>query len=213
MTDDQNSEDSLKIILLGESGVGKTNLINVFMGKEFEQNSFSSLSSSYSKGVYEFQGKEYPFVIWDTAGQESYRSLNQIFLKNSKVIVFVYSIDDVKSFKELDYWIDLAKKELTDDYVMAICGNKIDLFDEQRVKDEEAENYANNQGLKLAFTSALTDPQGFKTFLHGLILDYLKKIGKVNRDIVVQEEVKNEQKTNSIKIETKKTEDKKKRKC
>ena len=200
MTDEQNTEKSLKIILLGESGVGKTNLINVFMGKEFEQNSFTSLSSSYIDGVFSFKGKDFPYVIWDTAGQESYRSLNQIFLKNSKIIILVYSVDDEKSFQELNYWIDLVKNELEEDYVMAICGNKIDLFDEQRVKEEDAENYAEKHGLKLKFTSALTDPQGFKLFLNEIILDYLVKAGKVQKGV---EQEKNQDIQNSFKINKK----------
>ena len=90
MSESINPEDYIKVILLGESGVGKTNLINVSQGKEFDYNSMTSLSSSYSNGTLVYKDKEYFYVLWDTAGQESYRSLNKIFMKNSNVVLVLY---------------------------------------------------------------------------------------------------------------------------
>ena len=173
MTEGSNSTKLIKIILLGESGVGKTNLINILVGKPFEENSFSSLSSSYSKGNFKYEGKDYPYVLWDTTGQESYRSLNKIFMKNSKIVIFVYSIDNMDSFKELGYWIDSAKNEVDQDCIMAIAGNKSDLIYQQKVPDDEAQAYAKKLGMKLKFTSALADPPGFKAFIDDLLLDYI----------------------------------------
>ena len=173
MTEGSNSPKLIKIILLGESGVGKTNLINILVGKPFEENSFSSLSSSYSKGNFKYEGKDYPYVLWDTTGQESYRSLNKIFMKNSKIVIFVYSIDNMDSFKELGYWIDSAKNEVDQDCIMAIAGNKSDLIYQQKVPDDEAQAYAKKLGMKLKFTSALADPPRFKAFIDDLLLDYI----------------------------------------
>ena len=68
MSESINPEDYIKVILLGESGVGKTNLINVSQGKEFDYNSMTSLSSSYSNGTLVYKDKEYFYVLWDTAG-------------------------------------------------------------------------------------------------------------------------------------------------
>jgi Ras-related protein Rab-2A len=194
--EDPNSKKSLKIILLGESGVGKTNLINVLLGKPFEENSYSSLSSSYSTGTFTHGDKKYPYVLWDTAGQESYRSLNKIFMKNSNVVLFVYSIDNMKSFTELAYWIECAKNEIDEKCVMAIAGNKSDLIDQQKVPDEEAENYAKKMGMKLKFTSALSDQAGFKDYIEELILDYLsgnfrKEMKEKNERNVVEQKEKN----------------------
>ena len=167
----------IKIILLGESGVGKTNLIRVATGEEFEQNSMSSSSGSYKEGYYiSSSKKKYIYHLWDTAGQEAYRSLNKIFIKNAKVVIFVYAIDNEPSFKELSYWIDLAKAELGDDFVMGIVANKIDLYEEQQVKEEVAVEFAKNLNIKFRATSALTEPMGFKCFLEELLIDYIKKI-------------------------------------
>ena len=173
----------IKIILLGESGVGKTNLIRVTTGEEFEQNSMSSSSGSYKEGYYiSSTKKKYIYHLWDTAGQEAYRSLNKIFIKNAKVVIFVYAIDNEPSFKELDYWINLAKTELDNDTVMGIVANKIDLFEEQQVKEEVAIEYAKKQKFKFKSTSALTEPMGFKCFLEELLIDYIKKIDPECKD-------------------------------
>ena len=167
----------IKIILLGESGVGKTNLIRVTTGEEFEQNSMSSSSGSYKEGYYiSSKKKKYIYHLWDTAGQEAYRSLNKIFIKNAKVVIFVYAIDNEPSFNELNYWIELAKAELGDEFVMGIVANKIDLFEEQQVKEEVAKEFAKKQNIKFRATSALSEPMGFKSFLEELLIDYIKKI-------------------------------------
>ena len=197
MYENLNAEEVIKIVLLGESGVGKTNLINVSMGKEFQQNSDSSLSSSFVSSDYKVGNKVYTYVLWDTAGQESYRSLNKIFIKNTKVVIFVYSIENYKSFQELDYWITIAKEELGDNSIYAIIGNKSDLYDEQEVKDEEAEKYAEEHNMKIKFTSALADAKGVKSFLNELISDYIKTI---DPEYIGENVEKKKEKTSNVKL-------------
>ena len=201
----------VKIILLGESGVGKTNLIRVTTGEEFEQNSMSSSSGSYKEGFYiSSTGKKYVYHLWDTAGQEAYRSLNKIFIKNAKVVIFVYAIDNEPSFKELKYWIDLAKNELGNDFVMGIVANKIDLYEEQQVKEEVAIEFAKNQNIKFRATSALTEPLGFKCFLEELLIDYIKKIDPSCKDEMPVYGRNNE---NSFTLKKGATNKKKEKKC
>ena len=207
MNKDPNPKNLLKIILLGETGVGKTNLINILVGKPFQKESLSSLSSSYSMATFTHEEKKYPYILWDTAGQESYRSLNKIFMKNSNVVLFVYSIDNIKSFKELNYWIDSAKNEVDENCIMAIAGNKSDLIYQQKVTDEEAKNYAKKMGMKLKFTSALNDHAGFKNYIEELILDYI--LGK-NKNKKKEEKIEEKETNKSIKIGSKK---RKKNKC
>jgi len=197
MYENLNAEEVIKIVLLGESGVGKTNLINVSMGKEFQQNSDSSLSSSFVSSDYKVGNKVYTYVLWDTAGQESYRSLNKIFIKNTKVVIFVYSIENYKSFQELDYWVNIAKEELGDNSIYAIIGNKSDLYDEQEVKDEEAEKYAEEHNMKIKFTSALADAKGVKSFLNELISDYIKTI---DPEYIGENVEKKKEKTSNVKL-------------
>lgn len=171
--------NAIKIILLGESGVGKTNLINVAIGKNFEQNSISSIQSSYLEGLLEYNNKKYIYNLWDTAGQEIYRSLNKIFIKGSKIILCVYAIDNRPSFQELEYWINNTKETLGNEeqYLIAIVANKSDLFEEQVVYDDEGKKLAEKHNIKFCVTSACCDAEGFKNFLHELIIDYINLIG------------------------------------
>ena len=173
-----SSYNAIKIILLGESGVGKTNLINVALDKKFEQNSIPSANSSFLEGVLKYNEKRYSYTLWDTAGQELYRSLNKIFMKGAKIVIFVYSIDNEQSFNQIEYWINSANETLGEEkYISAILANKSDLFEIQKISDDKGKELAKKHNMKFKLTSALDDVQGFKNFLKELILDYIDLIG------------------------------------
>ena len=165
----------IKLILLGESGVGKTNLIRVAIGKEFDSNVSATLTSSYCESKITVDKKLYKYFLWDTAGQEKYRSLNQLFIKDSKIILLVFAINTRDSFKQVDFWHKYVKDLLgEDDYIFALIGNKSDLYEENDVvKDEEIEAKAKELKIKFKVTSALTDAIGFRNFLNEILQDYI----------------------------------------
>ena len=165
----------IKLILLGESGVGKTNLIRVAIGKEFDSNVSATLTSSYCESKITVDKKLYKYFLWDTAGQEKYRSLNQLFIKDSKIILLVFAINTRDSFKQVDFWHKYVKDLLgEDDYIFALIGNKSDLYEENDVvKDEEIEAKAKELKMKFKVTSALTDAVGFRNFLNEILQDYI----------------------------------------
>ena len=168
----------IKIILVGESGVGKTNLISVSMGKKFIENSGSTMASSFYESEVEINNKKYLYCLWDTAGQERFRALNKIFMKNAKIVMIVFSIDNENSFKEVDFWVNYTKEILgNDQYIMALIANKSDLYENQTISDEKIDEKAKNLKIKSKVTSALTDVAGFKLFLNELIADYINLIG------------------------------------
>ena len=107
-----SAEKVIKIILLGESGVGKTNLIQVAIGKPFKKDNEVTLSSSYYEGKINIQEKIYFYSLWDTAGQEIYRSMNKLFINDSKIVIIVFAIDDRKSFEEVDFLVNYTKDML-----------------------------------------------------------------------------------------------------
>ena len=168
----------IKIILLGESGVGKTNLINVACGRNFDPDTNSSVVSSFSESFFEHENKKYIFNLWDTTGQERYRSLNKIFIKGSKIIMIVFAIDNQISFEQVDYWIKYTIKVLSGEkYILALVANKSDLFEEQVISDEDIGKKAKEYSIKYIITSACCDAAGFKSFINELILDYIKIVG------------------------------------
>ena len=176
MTD---NDKPIKIILLGETGVGKTNLINVFFGQEFQEINVSTFASICFEGKYNYKNKSYTYSMWDTAGQEKYRSINKITLRDSKIIIIVYSIIDKHSFEEVDYWIKYVKNSLGNDkYILALVSNKNDLYVEQIVMDEDGRDTADKYGIEFCKTSARTQPKGFQNFVYELIASYIEKYGE-----------------------------------
>ena len=176
MADDDLNE--IKIILIGEPGTGKTCLINVSTGNQFNENSESTLLSTYVTKKMVINDKEYALNLWDTAGQEKYRAMTKIFTKNSKIVVFVYAINNKNTFEEMkSYWIKTIKETLGDDPILGIAGNKSDLYLEEAVPEEEAREFANKLRIKFKLVSAKNDPNSFVNFLQELVEEFLQTKG------------------------------------
>ena len=174
----ENVED-IKVILVGEPGTGKTSLINVSVGEAFKEVSQSTLLSTFVPKTFNKNGHDYILNIWDTAGQEKYRAMTKIFIKNSKIVIFVYAIDNLKSFEGLKkYWVNSIKEALGDVPILGMVGNKCDLFMKEEVKEEDAKQFALEKKMKFELVSAKEDPDGFIKFLSGLLDDYLAKNNK-----------------------------------
>ena len=162
---DSERENSIKIIWVGDSGTGKTNLITVAAGFEFNSNSLSTTSCSYVQIKIKKDEKEYKVNLWDTIGQEKYRSLTKIFLKDSKIVIFVYDITKEESFESLPFWKKIIDDVVGETPILAVIGNKNDLYLDEKVKEEDGEKYAKSIGAKFLLTSAKNDPTGFIQFL------------------------------------------------
>ena len=111
--EDDEGAQTCKVVLLGESGVGKTCIIARFINNTFEENLISTTGASYAGKTMTFEeygGKSIKFEIWDTAGQEKYRSLTKIFYKDAGAAILVYDITRKESFEEIQkYWINQIK--------------------------------------------------------------------------------------------------------
>ena len=168
--DDENAK-SVKAVLLGESGVGKTCIIARFINNTFENNIMSTTGASYAgktMAFEEFGGKCIKFEIWDTAGQEKYRALTKIFYKDAGVAILVYDITRKESFDELkDYWYNQIKECAPKNIVIGIAANKCDLYDNEQVSEDEARNFANEIGAVFKLTSASTN-QGIEDLFKGV---------------------------------------------
>ena len=170
------SIEEIKVILVGESGTGKTSLINTSIGIPFKENMVTSASNSFAPKEFQIDGKKYILNLWDTIGQEKFRSLTKIFIKDSKIVIFVYDITNEKSFKELNYWITTIKDILKDEAILGMAGNKYDLFKDEKVKEEVAKKFAQEQNIFFQFTSA-KNKKTFEKLLEDLLKQYIEKNG------------------------------------
>ena len=172
--EDDTPDNEIKIILLGNSGVGKTNIINVVTGGKFSEDERTTSSASFSQKIMEIDKKEYTLNLWDTIGQEQFRQLTKIFYNNSKIVIFVYDITSKTSFDDLNYWTKDVEDQLGQDIIKGIVANKMDLYLQEEVKTEEGENFAESVGAKfLEFSAKTENPQKFDQFLIELINEYL----------------------------------------
>ena len=170
-TDDQQN-NSMKVILLGNSGVGKTNLINTSVGQNFQEDTSVTTTGTFSQKNIKIGDEIYTLNLWDTAGQEKYESITKIFLKKSEIVIFVYDITDAKSFKDLEKWIKLTEEMIDNDHVCGIVGNKEDLFSREQVKGETAKKYADSKKMQFQLVSAKDHPAGFINFLKELVVEH-----------------------------------------
>ena len=172
-----SDEKEIKVILVGDTGVGKTNLIRVATGEDFSPDSASTVANNYSEGETVINGKTFKYCLWDTAGQEKYLSMNKLFIKDSRIIFIVFAINSRKSFNRIDFWIKYINESLGNgNFLIALIGNKSDLYeDEDALKNEEMQNKANELGFKFKITSAKADAKGFKEFLDGILKEYINK--------------------------------------
>ena len=154
---DDDGSIKLKTILIGESGVGKTNLINIAKNEKFNANTVTTVNCSFFKTLMVVEDIKFNVYLWDTIGQEKLKSLTKIFFKNSKIVVLVYDITNKNSLKQLDFWLKQVKESLGNNIILGVLGNKKDLFINEEVSEEEGEEYAKSIGARWGLTSAKTD--------------------------------------------------------
>ena len=223
-----NEPEAIKVVLVGESGVGKTSIISQFTAHKFDPHRETSLSAQFISKTVEFQdlGKAIKFDIWDTVGQEKYRSLAEIFYRDAKVIVFVYDITTAYSFEELKkYWYEETKTKSTGNPLLAVVANKIDLYNDQKVSNNEGMAFAEEIGAIFQTTSAQSD-SGISTLFDNIGKTYLvpgfdyratdKKAQEEFLKRKQEEDNKNEKKKREkrgMTLESKAAEEKKKKGC
>ena len=174
-----NIKKQLKVILLGESGVGKTNIISRYVNDLFLAKSLSTIGSTYIEKELKRNNITYKLHIWDTSGQERYHSITKLFLQNSDIVLLVYSIDSNQSFTNLDYWYKEVTNLCGNNFILGIAGNKYDLFDDddsiKRVPDEEGEKYAEEKKAIFKLISAKQDKKGIDSLFDELLDEYITK--------------------------------------
>jgi len=145
-----------KVVLVGESGVGKTCIIQRYINNSYNENTESTQASTYSYKTVEYKdfNKSISFDIWDTAGQELYRAVAKNFYINASIGILVYDIKRKESFEAIkNYWFEELKSSGEDNMIFGVAGNKCDLFQQEQVTEEEGKKFAKSIGAVFHLTS------------------------------------------------------------
>ena len=132
----------LKFVIIGDSGVGKSNILLRYMNNTFSEDFKATVGVEFGAKNIEINGRIYRIQIWDTAGQENFRSIARAYYKNSICACIVYDITSRNSFNSVQSWIDDCTKQTPRNILLLLIGNKNDLNDKREVQYEEGEEFA-----------------------------------------------------------------------
>lgn len=146
-----------KLVLLGESAVGKSSLVLRFVKGQFFEFQESTIGAAFLTQAVVVDDCTVKYEIWDTAGQERYHSLAPMYYRGAAAAVVVYDITNKQSFERAKTWIKELQRQGASKIVIALAGNKIDVQEGQEVPREEAQAYAEENDIFFLETSAKTD--------------------------------------------------------
>lgn len=147
----------VKTVLVGDAGVGKTSIAERFAHNEFKADSYATVGAANLPVSIQTAKGNVTFNIWDTAGQEKYRSLAPMYFTGAHLAILVFDITQKSTFTALAEFVDLLQQRAPDDCVYILVGNKADLEDRRQVSKSDAEDYRIQIGAEIYIeTSALT---------------------------------------------------------
>jgi len=148
-------ENKYKIIFLGDPGVGKSSIINRFSQDKFDSNYQATIGLDFHTKTVAYENQSIKLLLYDTAGQEKFRSLIPMYIRDANIIIIVYDIGNKESFSHTSYWINEIKDLRREDSIIALVGNKCDV-EKKQVTLEEGKIVASEKGLIFKEVSAKT---------------------------------------------------------
>lgn len=172
--DNESYDFIFKIVLLGDSGVGKSNLVFRFTKNEFNKDSKSTIGVEFATKTVQIEdNKLVKAQIWDTAGQERYRSIASSYYRGAVGALLVYDVTDRNSFNHVPMWLKEVEENAEKDCLIMLVGNKMDLNDQRTVFVRDGRSFARKNGLAFIETSAL-DATGVDTAFQRILQEIYK---------------------------------------
>ena len=163
-TNEENYEVMFKVVLIGDMKVGKTNIVSRYIKNEFNKDSMSTIGVEFGSKELVIEGHNVKVQIWDTAGQEKYKSITNAYYKGAKGAFVVYDITNKNSFDNADNWLNNLRASADKKCSIILIGNKSDLEDKREVCIEQGEEKAKNSEIAFMETSALSGDNIDKAF-------------------------------------------------
>ena len=161
---EENYDYIFKVLLLGNSDVGKSSLLLRFVDKVWTDSFVPTIGVDFKVKTMQIGEKTVKMQIWDTAGQERFRNVVASYFRGSNGILLIYDVTNKDSFKNLDNWLEVIENNASDNVLKILIGNKIDLVDEIEVKHEEGQQFANRFNMQFIETSAKLDTNVSEAF-------------------------------------------------
>lgn len=171
-----------KIVLIGDSGVGKSNLLSRFTTNEFNLESKSTIGVEFATRTIKVEEKKIKAQIWDTAGQERYRAITSAYYRGAVGALIVYDISKSNTYENCNNWLTELKENADDNVAIGLIGNKSDLEHLRAVPTEEARSFASENQLFFTETSALNSSNVDQAFRE-LIEQIYKMVSKHQLDL------------------------------
>ena len=147
-------DDLFKIVIIGDSGVGKSCLLLRFADDTFTDNFYTTIGVDFRFKCVQINEKKIKLQIWDTAGQERFKTVTSAYYRGADGILIVYDQTDKNSFDHLNDWLDDILKYTTDEPLKLIIGNKDDLNEQKVISDDDIRNFVNKTNIEIVKTSA-----------------------------------------------------------
>ena len=180
MSEKKQKELLYKILLLGDSSVGKTCFLMRYSDNTFQEIHMSTIGLDYKlKNVQLDDGKIVKIQIWDTAGQDRFRSITKNYYKGAHGIILIYDVTSRKTYENIRNWVTQIKEEVSEKVTIILVGNKIDDEKNRKVTTEEGQNMAKECGLDFFETSAKSGVNIDSTF-NELVKKTVEKYSKVD---------------------------------
>ena len=145
---------SLKYIIVGEAGVGKSNLLLRYVYDSFKEDYQLTIGVEFGEKLVKYNNKTYKIQIWDTAGQEQFRSITRAYFKSSICSFVVYDITNRETFENVKHWVEDCRNYMPKNVLIFLVGNKSDLEEQRKISKDEGEELADSFGLSFFETSA-----------------------------------------------------------
>ena len=197
----------VKVIIIGDSGVGKTNIMSKFLKNKFMEESKATVGVEFGSKLFDLNGHKIKAQIWDTAGQEKYKSITGAYFKGSKGALVVYDITQKSTYESLEKWVNDLKSAGDPKITIILIGNKSDLEENRQVTKEQGEEKAKSFGCAFLETSALSGDNIDKAF-NMMVKEIFEKF---SNDSAEDSELESGFKGEDLKLD--KVVDKKKKKC
>ncbi len=174
MLESDGSQINLKLIFLGNQNVGKSSILSRFVQDKFEESYNATIGLDYHSKQIMVEKQNIRLILYDTAGQEKFKSLLKMYMRDANIIFVVYDITNRDSFMKIDYWLEEVQETKKENTIIAIVGNKIDKDNERVISISEGEAYARSKGFIFNEISAKTG-EGIKELFYNKLYSQISK--------------------------------------